>query len=84
MNNKIREIKEYIEEHIDEEGQIEETENFDDIKGLIDYVNKKADCKIKLKKCGGFDSPGYEIKCYAWAGIIDGELYFDSVEQECY
>mgnify|MGYP000422536869 FL=1 len=39
------------------------------------------DVELDFKYIGGFDSPGCDINCYAWAGIIDGELYFDGFEE---
>lgn len=85
MNNKIKEIRKIIWENInDEDGQVIECDEFEDIYGLIKYIKNKFNCDIKINHCGGFDSPGYDVDCYAWAGIIDGELYFDSVEQERY
>jgi len=85
MNNKIKEIVNFIWSYIDDEyGNIIEHDEFYDLEGLINYTNKKFNCKIKLIHVGGFESPGYDVDCYAWAGIIDGELYFDSLEQESY
>lgn len=85
MNKRIQEVREFIWDWIDEErGGIIEHDEFDDLCGLIRYTNTKFNCDIELKHCGGFDSPGYDVDCYAWAGIIDGELYFDSLEQESY
>jgi len=85
MNDKIKEIRGFIWSYIDNEiGEIIEHDKFDDLYGLIRYVNEYYNCEIKLRHVGGFDSPGYDIDCYAWAGVIDGELYFDSLEQESY
>lgn len=85
MSKKIQEIKEFIWGWInDEDGQVIEHDEFDDIYELIKYTNKKFNCDIDVNKIGGFSSPGYDVDCYAWAGIIDGELYFDGVEQESY
>lgn len=82
---KRNKIKMFIWKNIDREnGQVIENENFDDIYELIEYVNNLFNCNIECKHCGGFDSPGYDVDCYAWAGIIDGELYFDTLEQESY
>lgn len=85
MNKKIKEIDEFINGQINEEdGSVIETDDFDGIYGLINFTNKKFDCKLEFIKVGGFDSPGYDVKCYAWAGIIDGELYLDSLQMERY
>lgn len=81
---KRNQIKMYIWEHIDENGQVIENENFDDIYELISHINILFNCNIECKRCGGFNSPGYDVDCYAWAGIIDGELYFDTLERELY
>lgn len=84
MLDKKRDIRNFIWEQIDEDGRIIETEDFEDIYDLISFVNSKFDCSIEVIKVGGFNSPGYDIYCYAWAGIIDGVLYFDSLQAEYY
>jgi len=81
MNTKISEIKEFIWNNIDEEGQIHCTCEFADIYELIEHVNNTFKCDLEVKHCGGFDSPGYDVDCYAWAGIIEGKLYFDVLEE---
>lgn len=81
VNEKISEIRTFIWDRIDDDGQVI---NFDDIYELISHVNILFNCNIACKRCGGFNSPGYDVNCYAWAGIIDGELYFDTLEEELY
>ena len=84
MNAKLNEIKEFIWENIDEDGQVIVNDEFEDIYELIKYVNGTFECDIEVKHCGGFDSPGYDVDGYAWAGIIEGKLYFDTLEQKSY
>lgn len=85
MSDKIKEIKETIWDFMDGNGDIEENEEeITDIYELIEYINEKFNCNIELKKVGSFDSPGYDLTCYAWAGIIDNELYFDTLAKERY
>ncbi len=85
--NKLEEVENRIESFLDrEDGRIcdyvlDEVETIYDV---IDLVNKEFNVDLKVQCTGGFDSTGYSVVCYAWAGIIDGQLYFDSFEEECY
>ena len=58
--------------------------NIYDVTKVIKMANEKFGVNIEVENVGGFDSPGYGMTCYAWAGIIDGELYFDCLKEECY
>jgi hypothetical protein len=84
MSTKIEAIKDFIEQNIDEDGNVIATDDFDEIENMIAYINEKFKCDIKVKYVGGFESTGYDVNCYAWAAIIDGELYFDSLQHESY
>lgn len=81
--SKIKEIKEFIWNNINRDGNVT-MDGIDDIFELIHITNNNFNCKLEVLHTGGFESPGYDVDCYAWAGIIDGELYFDSIEQESY
>lgn len=52
--------------------------------GVITLTNAKFNTEIKLKEVGSFDGSGYGMYSYAWAGIIDDELYFDNATNELY
>lgn len=86
MNKKIEKIHDEISSFINEENGniIENMYEYDSIEEVIRHVSKKYNVEIKLRYIGGFDSPGYDVDCYAWASIIDGDLYFDSLQQERY
>lgn len=86
MNSKITEIQSEIFSFINEEdGQIIKNEyECNDIYDVISHISKKYHVEIKVNYVGGFDSPGYDVRCYAWAAIVDGELYFDDLMQEYY
>lgn len=76
MNNKIKEIKSFICGCMDGEGRIE------DIKGVISYVNTEFNTNIILKEVGWIEDDDFYIRTYAWAGIIDDELYFDTLWED--
>lgn len=93
MNKTIENIKKDIERFFDENGQIKsvtvnDCRNYsgivEDIHSIIKYISLKYDCEIECEYIGGFDNPGYGVECYAWAGIVEGELYFDYAEIENY
>ena len=67
-------IKDEIWSFVDEDGSdiIENDLGLEDIKDVVDYVTKKHNCAIEFIKVGGFNSPGCDVNCYAWAGIVDG------------
>ena len=82
--NKIEEINREILSYLNyEDGYIytDEEKGIETIYDVIEYVEQKFDVELNCKYIGGFDSLGGEINCYAWAGIIDGELYFDGFEE---
>ena len=82
---KIEAIKDFINNNLDEEtGQVIKSDDYDSIYSLISYVNKKFDCNLEIQHAGGFESPGYDVDCYAWAGVINGKLYFDTLEIKRY
>lgn len=82
MEQIIDEINSFIDE---DTGMIlENDENIEEISQVIEYVNEKYNVNIECMHVGGFDSPGLNVKCYSWAGIIDGELLFDGLEVLCY
>ena len=75
--------------HSDEDGYYAVSNEDDDIyfegiEGLLKLTELKFGIDIEFSNVGGFDSPGYDVDCYAWASIIDGELYFDDVQHERY
>lgn len=83
--DKKQELQDFIWDNIDQEnGSVIESEGIEDIYGLMKAASKKFNVALKITRVGGFDSPGYTVNCYAWSGIVDGELYLDSVEQEYY
>ena len=81
--NKLEQVKNRVERFLDrEDGRIcdyilDEVETIYDV---IDLVNKEFNVDLKIQCTGGFDSTS--VICYAWAGIIDGQLYFDSFEEK--
>lgn len=82
--NKIERIKTEISYYLDDETgyiRIDEENGIETVDDVIIHVEKMFDVELDFKHIGGFDSPGCDINCYAWAGIIDGELYFDGFEE---
>lgn len=82
--NKIERIKTEISYYLDDETgyiRIDEENGIETVDDVIIHVEKMFDVELDFKCIGGFDSPGCDINCYAWAGIIDGELYFDGFEE---
>ena len=82
----IEEVREFIWSFINEDnGQIkEEIQNemdIYDIRKVIEITNEKFGINIEV---GNFDSPSYAMTWYAWGGIIENELYFDCLTEECY
>lgn len=61
-----------------------EDEYVEGIEGLLKLAELKFGINIEFDNVGGFDSPGYDVDCYAWASVVDGELYFDTVQHERY
>jgi hypothetical protein len=47
-------------------------------------VKKEFNTDCVLKYIGGFDSPGYDINCYAFAYVEDGELKIHGYNHEFY
>lgn len=86
INKKIKNIKEEIFSFVyEDDGSIFENDlELYSIADVVGYVANKYGVNIEIECIGGFDSPGYDVCCYAWAGIIDGELYFDGLQQERY
>lgn len=85
VSNKLKQVKDDIEHFLNrEDAYIHKIENeIETIYDIIDYVNEKFKVNLDVHYVGGFDSTGFRVSCYAWAGIIDGQLYFDSFEEEC-
>ena len=54
------------------------------VEAVIKLANLKFNIKIKFTEIGGFDSPGYDVNCYAWAGIVDEELLFGDFISQYY
>jgi len=55
------------------------------LRAILHLAELEFNVQFEYDDVGGFDSPGYDIECYAWACITkDGELYFDSTIKECY
>lgn len=83
--SKVKEISNYLWDHIDEETcEVVDIEGVDSLEGLTSHINEKFGCSIELKHIGGYDSPGHDVDCYAWAGIVDGELFFTGIQVESY
>ena len=81
--NKLEQVKSDIESFLNrEDAYVYESNEIETMYDIIDYVNKKFKINLDIRCTGGFDSPGFSVNCYAWAGIIDGQLYFDSFEEE--
>ena len=51
---------------------------------LVKFVNEAFELDLEYLLCGEYDSSGYDMEAYAIAGIIDGDLYFDSFTKESY
>jgi len=57
----------------------------DYIETIATEVRDKFDVQCSTCHCGGFDSPGYEITCYAMAWINkNGELEMLDFQEESY
>ncbi|WP_145412449.1 hypothetical protein [Paenibacillus xylanexedens] len=55
------------------------------LKHAVDVVKQAFDIPCTYGYCGGFDSPGYDIDCYAIAYVTKaGELGIYSYEHETY
>lgn len=51
----------------------------------VDAVRKSFGIQCDYAYCGGFDSPGYDIECYAIAFVTDeGELGLYDYQYEIY
>lgn len=86
MNNKIKKIQNEIHSFINEDdGNIIKNEyGYENIYDVISHVSIKYNVEIKVNCVGEFETPFYGLNFYAWAGIVDGELYFDNSRPECY
>ena len=56
----------------------------DGLEGIIHLAEKEFGVNIEFTCVGDYTSCGYDMFCYAWACIIDGELYFDSATKESF
>ena len=55
------------------------------IETIAEDVRTKFNIQCDTLNCGGFDSPGYEINCYAIAWINeDGKLEMQDFQEEAY
>lgn len=55
------------------------------VETVAEEVRDKFNIQCDTCYCGGFDSPGYEINCYAMAWINeDGKLEIQDFQQEAY
>lgn len=75
-------IRRYINEAID---RYEDDNEKADLDAICHEVREKFGVKCDYTYTGGFDSPGYDIDCYAIAFIgLDGELYLMDYSYERY
>lgn len=75
-------IEEYINEIIENH---EQNEDELDLHRLCEDVKNKFKTKCTHEYIGGYDSPGYDIDCYAIAFIDEnGEIGIASYEKESY
>lgn len=51
---------------------------------IATLVKAKYDIDLHVSCVGGFESPGYDIDCYAWAAVVDGDLLFGDTYRESY
>jgi hypothetical protein len=82
----VSKVSDYINNRMDE--LIGEEECYpagEYIETVAEEVRNKFNVQCDTCECGGFDSPGYEITCYAMAWINEnGELEMQDFQQECY
>ena len=83
--NKIDEVKEFIMDNLDKDGNVVSFEYekccVKSICDLVDTTNKKFSTNIKCEYVGGFKSLGYNVDYYALAGIVGDELFFHTIEE---
>jgi hypothetical protein len=79
-------VSEYINQRMDELVGDEECAPIEDYCcKIVDEVKEKFKTQIKMHDCGGFNSPGYDIECYAVAFIDEnGELNIMDFQSESY
>lgn len=79
-------ISEYIENRMNElNGEDECPEVANNLYLVCDEVKEKFNVQCQVCSCGGFDSPGYDIDCYAIAWISeDGNLGMMDYQEERY
>lgn len=55
--------------------------SFDDMKELISKANKEFNCNIEVRDMVAYDHIKKKERyvSYAWAGLVDGELYFNNM-----
>jgi hypothetical protein len=72
-----------ISEFIDAE--IEKSEDpAEELNAIAEKVKAEFNTDCVLEYIGGFDSPGYDINCYAFAYVEGGELKIHGYNHECY
>jgi hypothetical protein len=82
----MAEIKDYIDSRIEEMSGDQECPPVGEyIETIAEEVRSKFGVQCDICECGGFDSPGYDITCYAMAWINkDGSLEMQDFQQESY
>lgn len=72
-------ISEFIEAEIKKSNDPAE-----ELSSIADKVSSEFSTQCVLEYIGGFDSPGYDIYCYAFAYVEDGELKIHGYNHEIY
>ena len=79
----VLKIGEFIEAEIEKAEQSEEYVP-DVLKEIALKVTQKYGHKCALEYIGGYENPGYEIDCYAFGYVEDGEVKIYGYNHESY
>lgn len=78
-------VSEFISSRMDELISTDEGSYDDYLSQVSEEVVERFKTQCTYCYCGGFDSPGYDVDCYAIAFIdIDGKLNIMAYEEEKY
>lgn len=78
MSNRMQEVKAYIWTKI---GNIKVEDNcWGKLEQVLKDTNETFNCNIQLRPVSDEETECWYSAGFAWAGIIDGELYLDSVQ----
>lgn len=82
----MSEIKGYIDSRIEEMSRGQKCPPVGEyIEEIAKEVRGNFNIQCNVCECGGFDSPGYDITCYAMAWINkDGSLEMQDFQEESY